>query len=264
MPTWHWGRASRFLKGAMPDKAATMPAYVEARIREPIPPDCCVLPYSTPVVAFGNPQRSRVATLGLNPSRVEFEVRGVELDGALRRFETLRSLGIEQLTDAPTAVVEQVWQRCNNYFHGNPYRWFTRLEEVLQAVEASYYTDTACHLDLTQWATDPTWNGLERSAQQRLVRDDAAFLKTQLRAEPITLVLLNGRSVLRAFERVLGGRLQRSDTNVADASVTTTLHTGEIESVRVIGWSTNLQSSFGVTRELRAKLARAVAQLAAQ
>jgi hypothetical protein len=57
-------------------------------------------------------------------------------------------------------------QRCNSYFHGNPYSWFARLEEVLQAIGASYYEDTACHLDLTQWATDPTWNGLHRNIPQ--------------------------------------------------------------------------------------------------
>ena len=33
------------------------------------------------MVAFGDPSTARVATLGLNPSRIEFEVDGVELDG---------------------------------------------------------------------------------------------------------------------------------------------------------------------------------------
>src|SRR5437870_2009560 len=31
-------------------------------------------------------------------------------------------------------------------------------------LRVSYFSDTACHLDLSQWATDPTWNGLSHSA----------------------------------------------------------------------------------------------------
>ena len=59
----------------MADAHAEVPGYVEARIRRPPPEDCRVVVGSTPVVAFGDPRRSRVATLGLNPSRIEFEVK---------------------------------------------------------------------------------------------------------------------------------------------------------------------------------------------
>jgi hypothetical protein len=238
-----------------------VPQYVADRIRRTPPPDCHILPGSTPVVAFGNPGRSAVATLGLNPSRIEFQENGVELDGRLRRFETLGSLGVERLDDAPDYAIVRVWQRCNDYFHGNPYDWFDRLEDVLRVVDASYFGDTACHLDLTQWATDPTWNGLSRAVQERLVADDAEFLLTQLRSERIRLLLLNGRSVLTAFQGVLDGRLRRETETVSDRSVTTQLYTGQIGDVQVIGWSTNLQSSFGVTNVLRAKLAERVGQL---
>jgi hypothetical protein len=248
----------------MADAALTssVPPYIEERIRRPAPDGCFVLPGSTPVVAFGNPHHARVATLGLNPSRVEFEVKGVELHGAARRFETLGALGVSRLVDAPKGAIERVWLRCNNYFHGNPYSWFRRLEEPLNAVGASYFEDTACHLDLTQWATDPTWNGLGRRVQERLVGEDADFLREQLRAEPISLLLLNGRSVLTAFERVLGGHLRLVGVPVTDGGTTTKLYQGEIERVRVLGWTTNLQSSFGVTRVLRAKLAEQLATLA--
>ncbi len=243
--------------------SGTVPDYVEARIRRPPPPGCHVVPGSTPVVAFGDPSRAGVATLGLNPSRIEFELRGVELEGTQRRFETLRSLGVEQLADAPRDAVERVWQRCNRYFHGNPYTsWFNRLEEVLSGVGASYYADTACHLDLSQWATDPTWNGLPADARSRLIREDAAFLLTQLHTEPIKLLLLNGRGVLNAFQGVLHGQLRREAATVSDRTVTTQLYIGRVDAVPVVGWSTNLQSSFGVTTELRRELAERVAFLA--
>ena len=179
----------------------------------------------------------------------------------LRRFETLRSLGVEALDDAPSEVILRVWHRCNGYFHGNPYRWFNRLEQVLKAVDASYFGDTACHLDLSQWATDPTWNGLSRHAREHLVADDADFLRTQLRSEPIRLLLLNGRAVLTAFQTVLGARLVLENKTVSDRSVTTQVYTGWFGDVQVIGWSTNLQSSFGVTDVLQTLLGERVRRL---
>lgn len=238
-----------------------VPAYVAARIRQPPPADCDVLAGSTPVVAFGDPRRARVATLGLNPSRAEFEEGGIELEGPRRRFETLRSLGVTTLEDAHDSVIDRVWERCNGYFHGNPYRWFDRLEEVLNAVGASYFDESACHLDLSQWATDPTWGGLTSEARQRLTAKDSAFLLTQLQAEPIDLLLLNGLGVLRAFRSALDGDLQPAG-GVEDRSVRTMLHVGAIRGIQVVGWSTNLQSSFGVTKELRNKLALRISELA--
>ena len=164
--------------------ARETPSYVADRIRQPAPLGCNVIPGSTPVVAFGDPQHARVATLGLNPSRIEFEERGVELDGPNRRFETLRSLGMATLKDANDTTFARVWGRCTSYFHGNPYRWFDRLEDALAGVGASYFDDSACHLDLTQWATDPTWGKLTSKARQHLVAEDSDFLLTQCGPSP--------------------------------------------------------------------------------
>jgi len=237
-----------------------IPGYVVERIRRPPPTSCFVLPGSTPVVAFGDVRLARVATLGLNPSRVEFKEPGVELEGPLRRFETLQSLGIERLEDAHDDAVLRVWQRCNDYFHGNPYKWFNPMEEVLLTVGASYFGDTACHLDLSQWATDPTWNGLPDVVRKRLTSEDVEFLLTQLRSERIALLLLNGRAVVDTFCSVLKGQLESVGT-IADRSVTTKIYVGTFGNARVVGWSTNLQSSFGVTKELRSQLAQRVAEL---
>jgi hypothetical protein len=146
--------------------AGVVPVYVAERIRQDPPAASHVVEGSTPVVAFGDLLQARVGTLGLNPSRIEFEVGGVELDGARRRFETTRSLGLSQLADASDGAVAAIFRRCNEYFRGNPYRrWFDRLEPVLRAVGASYHDGSACHLDLSQWATDPTWNGLSREVR---------------------------------------------------------------------------------------------------
>jgi len=239
-----------------------IPGYVVERIRRPTPADCFVLPGSTPVVAFGDVRHAHVATLGLNPSRVEFKEPGMELDGPLRRFETLQSLGVARLEDASDDAVLTVWRRCNDYFRGNPYKkWFDPLEKVLLAAGASYFDDTACHLDLSQWATDPTWSGLPAVVRKRLTSEDVEFLLTQLKSERIALLLLNGRAVVDTFRSVLKGQLESVGT-IADRTVTTKFYVGTFGNARVVGWSTNLQSSFGVTKELRSQLAQRVAELA--
>jgi transposase-like protein len=139
-----------------------IPPYVLERVRRSIPPSSMVVPGSTPVVAFGNARRATVATLGLNPSRVEFLDRhGQEFTESQRRLETCRSLGVAQLADAPDDIVERVVAGCDGYFQRNPYwRWFLPLEQVLQGVGVSYTDGSACHLDLIQWATDPVWGKL--------------------------------------------------------------------------------------------------------
>jgi hypothetical protein len=246
-----------------------VPAYVVARIRQDPPPNCHVIEGSTPVVAFGDLLRARVATLGLNPSRGEFEVENrtthewTELLGAKRRFETTRSLEIPTLTDAPDAAVAAIVKRCNEYFKGNPYRrWFNRLEPVLRATGSSYYDGSACHLDLSQWATNPTWNELSPTVRAVLVRGDVSFLSRQLQAENIELLLLNGAAVVDAFRDYLGGELAREPDTIQDRRVTTRLWTGRYNGTRVVGWSTNLPSSYGVTRTLVAELSARIVLLA--
>lgn len=243
-----------------------IPAYVIERIRRVPPAGSCIVPGSTPVVAFGNARVARVATLGLNPSRVEFLDRaGRELPEPRRRLETLHSLGVSRLADTSEETAARVVAGCNAYFQRNPYwQWFRPLEEVLVCLGASYSAGSACHLDLVQWATDPTWSGLSESIRQRLIAEDAAFLQRQLSEEHIATLLLNGRGVLNAY--VGAYKLDMKPVRViADRSVRCEILAGTgPRGLQVIGWSTNLQSSFGVTKELRRTLAKAVAEIVAQ
>jgi hypothetical protein len=72
-----------------------MPEFVMNRLRSPKPAGCFIVQGSTPVIAFGDARNAKVATLGLNPSRQEFlDQNGRELVGEMRRFETLRSVGV--------------------------------------------------------------------------------------------------------------------------------------------------------------------------
>lgn len=244
----------------------SLPDYIIDRIRRPAPLASSVVPGSTPVVAFGNARMATVATLGLNPSRVEFLDRvGRELPEQRRRLETLHSLGVANLADAPDSVVARVVAGCDGYFQHNPYwQWFRPLEGVLAALGASYAAGTACHLDLVQWATDPTWGKLSDDVRQRLITEDAAFLRRQLSEEHITTLLLNGSSVIHTFSHAYQVSL-REVRVIEDRSVRCRiLASVGPRGIAVVGWSTNLQSSFGVTRELRNLLAEAVAQAVAE
>jgi hypothetical protein len=242
-----------------------LPTYIEDRIRRPAPADSFIVQGSTPVVSFGNAHTAAVATLGLNPSRIEFADKDGELVGTSRRLATHKSLGTSDLANAPLAKVAEVLKDCNGYFQRNPYRrWFDKFKPILAACGVSFYDGSACHLDLVQWATDPTWGKLQSAAtRKRLMADDSVFLSEQLKNEGLRLLLVNGRGVMRQLQRTIIDDLKEVDPIVGYAHVDTELFVGTLfDRVRVIAWTTNLQSSFGVTKELQTELAKRVAAIA--
>ena len=227
----------------------SIPNYVLERILRKEPARAGVVPNSTPVVSFGDARTARVATLALNPSRREF-------------FPTPR-LAVKGSSP------EEVFMGCNNYFHNCPYRWFDHFRPSLNAFRASYGDGSACHLDLVQWATDPVWRGLARPVRERLINEDAPFLKKQLRTnENIGLLLVNGSGVWRQLCRRLGVEDIHS---FPDALSGFSYHPMRFFSgslfgrLRILAWSTNLQSSPGVTdvlceKKLPARLAELYAE----
>lgn len=246
--------------------SSNLPRHIEDRIRRPPPPpDSCVVPGSTPVVSFGNAQCASVATLGLNPSRIEFvDSKGILLEGQERRLATHSSLGTSDLSGAPREAVLRVLEDCNSYFQRRPYwRWFKQLEPILNACGASYKMGSACHLDLVQWATDPTWGKLKPPAvRKRLIADDAQFLISQLQNEKLWLLLVNGTGALRQLVRSMGRQmwLEEDPPIVGYAARRTRLFVGKVfDSVDVVAWSTNVPAAHGFTKELRTELAKRVA-----
>ncbi len=226
-----------------------VPEYIETRIRQHPPDGLPVVPGSTPVVAFGNVRRAKVATLGWNPSKVEFLDRNAnELTGGKRRLETLASLGKSDLSSASPDAVRSVFEGCNSYFQRCPNRrWFNRLEKILLSLGASYYNGMACHLDFVQWATDPTWSNLRSAQKKSLIDADLPFLRQQLSHEHIRLLLLNGSGIAEAYSKKLGCDLLE---RVIPGKIALKLFVGRSShGVKVIGWNQNLQSSFGVSNE---------------
>ena len=243
-----------------------IPEYVEGRLRRPPPEGCNIIPGSTPVVGFGDPRNAKVATIGLNPNRLEFlSSEGSLLRDDDQRLETLLSVGANTLATVDSHVLARVFEGCNWYFERRPYRrWFDVLERVLNGIGVSYYRGTACHLTLVQWATNPTWGLLHESSRAALLREDAPFLAERIAGERIELVLLNGRGVIAAFTESVGCHLEDDEPPVADSQTQTHFMTGATEEgTRIIAWTTNLHAAVGVSEWHRAGITERVASLAA-
>jgi hypothetical protein len=185
------------------------------------------------------------------------------MGGSAARFVSLEALGSHSLREAPQEHIARVYDGCSTYFQRNPYRrWFDLLEEPLQALGASYYQGSAAHLDLAQWATDPVWGKLPSADRLTLINDGRDFLRWQLAQPKLQLALVNGRTVLDAFARWSGLKwtvvcefpgLKNKVARVYGCVLPNGL--------RVLGWSTNLQSSFGVTKKFRHDLGVTLARL---
>jgi len=212
---------------------------------------------STPVLSFGDALRADVATLGINPSRQEFySTEGELLIGAQRRLATTDSLGITAGQPLTEDQGRRVVAESNDYFARNPYNWFNPLEALLNtAASASYYDRSACHLDLVQWATDPVWGKLtDRGAAALLLEEGRLHLETLLARSNVHLVLLNGATVVEQLQNIGLARL-REVKKIAKGNTTCRLLVGEGHGINYVGWSTNLQTSFGVPNEFKQRLA---------
>jgi hypothetical protein len=135
------------------------------------------------------------------------------------------------------------------YQPGKPvYQWFRPMARVVEALRLSYVRGDVAHLDLVQESTSPTWSRLARDcpAEAASLRHlDGAFLKWQLEAFDLSLVLCNGRTVFEAVlgllggEVVEGGRLARTTWWVAKACAGS-------RSVALVGWSIPLIRATGL------------------
>jgi len=230
------------------------------------------IPWASPVVSFGNPAVSRVATLGLNPSNLEFVDRvGEQLLEPYNRFESLGSLRAKSWNDVAQEGVKRIWEACEDYFFRNPYdQWFKRLDRVLIETGASYYTrigDSACHLDLVPFATASKWSALSQDQRARLIELGAPSLARTLSASDIRVLVLNGATVVREFSRLVAADSLRPGVDASwtlqEGRVQGISYTGRISEVGgiplrrellVLGFNHNIQSSFGVTTQAVANI----------
>ena len=240
------------------------PWQIEMAAR-PAPSVRWIVPRSTPVVSFGDPLLADVATLGINPSRKEFyDDDGSLLRGARSRLATTDSIGARPGETLTKRQASEVVAACNTYFERNPYDWFNPLEDLLHdAVGVSFRDGTACHLDLIQWATDPVWTKLkDASAAELLLREGRTHLAVLLRHTTARLVLMNGMSVIKQVKGVGMAEL-RAVKKIPRDHTTCTFYVGRRGDIAYIGWSTNLQSSHGVSNESKRQVAEEVKALIA-
>ncbi len=229
-----------------------------------------VIPWAAPVISFGNISKSRIATLGLNPSNREFvDATGKELVGRERRFHTLKSLGIKRWSCATEEHFDAILASCNNYFEGNSYdTWFRSLDKLLTGIDATYYGmfSDACHLDLVPYATSCKWAELSTNQRKALYKGTGDTLGLILRSSSVEVLVLNGRSVIECLQVIGNVKLteraipswtlpRKGKKGVVGYAYTGTLN--EVlgvslgREISVLGYSHNIQSSFGVTKQVK-------------
>ena len=228
-----------------------------------------IIPWSCPVPTFGDLTSPQLATLGINPSYREFVgPSGEELQGKLRRFHTLESLGLETWSEADARHLELILDTYRSYFFCNPYNaWFKKLDFAISGANASYYDSpsTACHLDLIPFATIRRWTELSTQQRSSLVAVSGDTLGMILRDSQVRVLILNGSSVVKGFQSVAGVSLRAEEIPAwslgrrSSANVKGVAYTGVAATVsgikldrqlKVLGFNHNLQSSFGVTMEV--------------
>jgi len=249
-----------------------------ARMNDPDILASAIIPWGSPVPSFGDLAVSRVATLGLNPSNREFvDEGGNELDGQNRRFHTLRSLGLRSWSQATSNHCHLIEDACRRYFSSNPYDgWFRKLDRLISGMGTSYYSGSACHLDLIPYATTCKWTELTTAQREILLHRVGDTLGVLLRGSPVRLLILNGRTVVDRFEAMANTRLKRmvfsnwALPRRSEPDVQGVGYEGVVDvvggiplgrSIAVLGFNHNIQSSFGVTRAVTDAIANWVTRI---
>ncbi|MCP8687284.1 hypothetical protein [Marinobacterium sedimentorum] len=230
-----------------------------------------IIPWATPVPVFGDSVRSKVATLGLNPSNREFvDTKGNELQGEYRRFHTLNSLMLDDWSKVNKSHLNLIEKSCEEYFYNNPYdNWFAALNKLISGTGCSYYNSLfgkACHLDLVPYATSVKWSSLTSTQKKNLLELSSDALVELLNNSSIKLLILNGSTVVKSFQDIFNIELniKKEDewTLPRDKGkgVTGFSFYGKIDhlsninlnrEIVVIGFNHNIQSSFGVTNNIK-------------
>ena len=122
---------------------------------------------SQPILWFGDKEeyeysKTKIITVGLNPSLIEFPTSSPEL-----RFKLSSEINAQEYQ-----------QSLNDYFkkHNSPYmKWFSSFENLLNGLDASYKygsMNTVLHTDIGSiLATNPTWNKLDKKIKYDLSKN---------------------------------------------------------------------------------------------
>lgn len=198
-------------------------ADIERRLHERLrqPASSSIMPWSLPVLFFGDLLMAKIATVNINPLHQEhLKKHNAEIDGLDRRFETL---GSPQLIDRSTLTEDQCNRAISSmggYF--DPVRpaytrWFAPITRLVQGLGYHYSASEVTHLDLVQEATVLPWSRMideQPEEAHALLGSDAPFVQWQLETFQLEVLICNGRSVL---DHVI--HLKRTETNVRERLV---------------------------------------------
>ena len=233
-----------------------------------------VISWSSPVPFFGDITKAVVATLAVNPSNLEFvDKKGGELPESKRRLETMKSLGITEWSSARAGHFKKINHSAIHYFDNNPYNlWFKPLEKMLAGANVSFYGRKdrfAAHVDLIPFATAKKWTSLTSTQQRHLLALYSNSLADLLKHSPVKCLVLNGMTIVNTLEQLSGAELKKRAVNkwnlprqcgedVKGFSFEGVVSQfGEVplgKEIRVFGYNHNLQSSFGVTAEIKSNI----------
>lgn len=242
-----------------------------------------IIKWATPIIAFGDPIRSKIATLGINPSDKEFKDNsGNELYGVKRRFHTLNSLGLKKWSEISSEQVSLIAQQCRDYFSINPYdAWFKRLDFLISATSLSYYFPSceACHLDLVPYATDIKWALLSTVQKRKLLSQYGDILGQILKNSEIGIIVLNGRTVVETLSQISDveysiteqqtWKLNRHNGSPVlgfsyEGNITRIGRINLNKKITILGINHNIQSSFGITANIQSQIRMWIAEKSRQ
>lgn len=232
-----------------------------------------IMNWACPIISFGDPNFSNVATLGLNPSNLEFvDQYGSELQGPLRRFHSLYSLGLNKWKEALDTDLMFLLDSFYGYFNHNPYdNWFKKLDYIISGSSYSYYFPfcNACHLDLVPFATSVKWGYLSKKEQTQLLQVSQKYFAHILKWSRIHTIILNGRSVVDGLQVISGVLFKETQMPLWNLprqngqEVLGYAYEGFIDKIgpialnkeiKVLGYNHNIQSSFGVTSQVQSEI----------
>lgn len=209
-----------------------------------------ILDVSFPVTSFGDLDKARVLTVGINPSSREFYRSGAKLEVlpvGQKRLVDAETLGVAPRANLSKEQAELVLQGNNSYFSesGNPYHWFNLLEQyVLEPIGCSYFDGSAAHVDLVQWATDPIWSNIEsEKTREDLIFSDAEFLRQLFARGNWDLIIANGKQVYRTMREQRLFKLFQLEEPVISGTKRM-FWNGKTLNSPLVTWSINLQQSY--------------------